>query len=48
MARPLDGIRNTIDDLPEDPQVVSNDYVVNMEHPRFGVRFNVLFGCSIR
>lgn len=27
---------NAIDDLPEDPQVIANDYVVDYEHPRFG------------
>ncbi len=29
-------IVNSIDDLPEDPQVVANDYVVDFDHPRFG------------
>jgi len=29
-------IVNTVDDLPEDPQVVANDYVADLEHPRFG------------
>ncbi|MFQ5698453.1 MAG: CaiB/BaiF CoA transferase family protein [Myxococcota bacterium] len=27
---------NSIDDLPDDPQVVANDYVVDFEHPQFG------------
>ncbi len=27
---------NSVDDLPDDPQVVANDYVVPFEHPRFG------------
>jgi len=29
-------IVNTVDDLPEDPQVLANDYVVEMEHPQHG------------
>ena len=29
-------IVNDVDDLPEDPQVLANDYVVDFEHPRFG------------
>jgi crotonobetainyl-CoA:carnitine CoA-transferase CaiB-like acyl-CoA transferase len=29
-------IMNTIADLPDDPQVVANDYVVSYEHPRRG------------
>ena len=29
-------IVNEVDDLPEDPQVVANDYVVEMEHPQHG------------
>jgi len=39
-------IVNTIDDLPQDPQVIANDYVVDFEHPRFGA-VNVL-GIPIR
>jgi crotonobetainyl-CoA:carnitine CoA-transferase CaiB-like acyl-CoA transferase len=27
---------NTIDDLPDDPQVVANEYVVDYEHPKIG------------
>jgi crotonobetainyl-CoA:carnitine CoA-transferase CaiB-like acyl-CoA transferase len=27
---------NSVDDLPDDPQVRANDYVVDVEHPRFG------------
>ncbi|MCX8072133.1 MAG: CoA transferase [Candidatus Binatia bacterium] len=27
---------NTVDDLPDDPQVVANDYIVPFDHPRFG------------
>jgi crotonobetainyl-CoA:carnitine CoA-transferase CaiB-like acyl-CoA transferase len=27
---------NTVDDLPGDPQVQANDYVVDFDHPRFG------------
>lgn len=27
---------NTVDDLPNDPQVTANDYIVPFEHPRFG------------
>ena len=27
---------NSVDDLPDDPQVRANDYVVDMEHPRLG------------
>ncbi len=27
---------NTLDDLPEDPQVRANDYVVDFDHPQFG------------
>ena len=29
-------IVNTVDDLPDDPQVQANDYVVEMEHPQHG------------
>lgn len=29
-------IVNTIDDLPEDPQVLANDYIMDFDHPRFG------------
>jgi crotonobetainyl-CoA:carnitine CoA-transferase CaiB-like acyl-CoA transferase len=27
---------NSVDDLPSDPQVLANDYVVEMEHPQHG------------
>jgi crotonobetainyl-CoA:carnitine CoA-transferase CaiB-like acyl-CoA transferase len=27
---------NAVDDLPNDPQVRANDYIVDFEHPRFG------------
>lgn len=27
---------NSVDDLPDDPQVVVNDYIVPFDHPRFG------------
>ncbi|GIW44189.1 MAG: CoA transferase [Candidatus Binatia bacterium] len=27
---------NSVDDLPDDPQVVANDYITPFEHPRFG------------
>jgi crotonobetainyl-CoA:carnitine CoA-transferase CaiB-like acyl-CoA transferase len=27
---------NSVDELPEDPQVKANDYVVDFDHPRFG------------
>jgi crotonobetainyl-CoA:carnitine CoA-transferase CaiB-like acyl-CoA transferase len=27
---------NSVDDLPDDPQVRANDYIVDVEHPRFG------------
>ena len=27
---------NSVDDLPEDPQVVANDYVVEIDHPQHG------------
>ncbi len=27
---------NTVDELPEDPQVLANDYIVDFEHPEFG------------
>ena len=27
---------NAVDDLPDDPQVKANDYVVDFDHPRFG------------
>ena len=27
---------NTVDDLPDDPQVLANDYIVDFEHPEFG------------
>jgi crotonobetainyl-CoA:carnitine CoA-transferase CaiB-like acyl-CoA transferase len=29
-------IVNTVDDLPDDPQVQANDYVVTMDHPQHG------------
>ena len=29
-------IVNSVDDLPDDPQVRANDYVVDFEHPQFG------------
>lgn len=29
-------IVNSVDDLPEDPQVIANDYVVEMDHPQHG------------
>ena len=29
-------IVNTVDDLPEDPQVVANDYIVELDHPAHG------------
>jgi crotonobetainyl-CoA:carnitine CoA-transferase CaiB-like acyl-CoA transferase len=29
-------IVNSVDDLPEDPQVLANDYVVDFDHPRHG------------
>ena len=29
-------IVNTVDDLPEDPQVMANNYVVELEHPHHG------------
>lgn len=29
-------IVNSVDDLPDDPQVLANDYVVEMEHPQYG------------
>jgi CoA:oxalate CoA-transferase len=29
-------IVNSVDELPDDPQVLANEYVVNLEHPRFG------------
>ena len=29
-------IVNTVDDLPDDPQVLANDYVVEMDHPQHG------------
>jgi crotonobetainyl-CoA:carnitine CoA-transferase CaiB-like acyl-CoA transferase len=29
-------IVNTVDDLPQDPQVLANDYVVEMDHPAHG------------
>jgi crotonobetainyl-CoA:carnitine CoA-transferase CaiB-like acyl-CoA transferase len=29
-------IVNSVDDLPEDPQVTANDYVVDFEHPQHG------------
>ena len=29
-------IVNTVDDLPTDPQVLANDYVVDFEHPQYG------------
>lgn len=28
---------NSVDELPEDPQVKANDYVVDFDHPRFGM-----------
>ena len=27
---------NSVDDLPEDPQMLANDYVTPFEHPAFG------------
>ena len=27
---------NAVDDLPNDPQVQANDYIVDFDHPRFG------------
>jgi len=27
---------NDVSDLPDDPQVTANDYVVDFDHPRFG------------
>jgi CoA:oxalate CoA-transferase len=27
---------NSVDDLPNDPQVLANDYIVDLEHPQFG------------
>ena len=27
---------NSVDDLPDDPQVQANDYIVDFDHPRFG------------
>ena len=27
---------NSVDELPDDPQVRANDYVVDFDHPRFG------------
>jgi len=46
---------NSVDDLPDDPQMRVNDYVVNFEHPQFGstrmAGFPVGFSetpCSIR
>ncbi|MBJ19765.1 MAG: CoA transferase [bacterium] len=27
---------NSVDDLPDDPQILANDYVVEMDHPDFG------------
>jgi crotonobetainyl-CoA:carnitine CoA-transferase CaiB-like acyl-CoA transferase len=27
---------NSVDDLPDDPQVRANDYIVDIDHPRFG------------
>ena len=29
-------IVNTVDDLPEDPQVLANDYIVELDHPHHG------------
>jgi CoA:oxalate CoA-transferase len=29
-------IVNTVDDLPDDPQVLANDYVVELDHPHHG------------
>ena len=29
-------IVNSVDDLPEDPQILANDYVVEMDHPQHG------------
>jgi crotonobetainyl-CoA:carnitine CoA-transferase CaiB-like acyl-CoA transferase len=29
-------IVNSVDDLPDDPQVLANDYVVEMDHPQHG------------
>jgi crotonobetainyl-CoA:carnitine CoA-transferase CaiB-like acyl-CoA transferase len=27
---------NSVDDLPDDPQVLANDYVVDFDHPQYG------------
>jgi crotonobetainyl-CoA:carnitine CoA-transferase CaiB-like acyl-CoA transferase len=27
---------NSVDDLPDDPQVRSNEYIVDFEHPQYG------------
>jgi len=27
---------NSVDDLPEDPQIIANDYIVEMDHPQHG------------
>ncbi len=27
---------NSVDDLPNDPQVIANDYIVDFDHPRYG------------
>jgi crotonobetainyl-CoA:carnitine CoA-transferase CaiB-like acyl-CoA transferase len=32
---------NSVDDLPNDPQVLANQYVVDVEHPQFGKTQNV-------
>jgi crotonobetainyl-CoA:carnitine CoA-transferase CaiB-like acyl-CoA transferase len=32
---------NSVDDLPSDPQVLANQYVVDVEHPKFGTTQNV-------
>lgn len=32
---------NSVDDLPTDPQVLANQYVVDVEHPQFGTTQNV-------
>ena len=32
----LEAFAQGVDDLPDDPQVRANDYVVDVEHPRLG------------
>ena len=27
---------NSVDDLPDDPQVQANDYIVELDHPQYG------------